>query len=180
MLWGRSELLRESLHSVEIVALGLSIVAIVLAGLSAWYTRSQATWTRHGALESAKQVAIETARHHAERQPKLEASIDDVNGDMNFLRLDVVLASPVQIDGVAVRIRPGQGLRFVPGVLGVPAESDGQAAESYSGTITKYARMSSWRVEAIPGVERQSDITIDVRARVGEETWVSTHQVALP
>lgn len=179
-MWRRSELLREILHSVDIVALGLSIVAIVLAGLSAWYTRSQATWTRHGSLETAKQVAIETARHHAERQPKLAASIDDVNGDMNFLRLDVVLASPVQIDGVAVRIRPGQGLRFVPGVLGVPADSDGQAAESYSGTITKYARMSSWRVEGIPGQQPQTDVTIDVTARVGDETWESTHQLALP
>lgn len=103
-----------------------------------------------------------------------------MNGDMNFLRLVVVLASPVQIDGVAVRIRPGQGLWFVPGVLGVPAESDGRAAESYSGTITKYARLSSWRVESIPGEDPQPDITIDVKARVGEETWVSTHQVALP
>lgn len=79
---------------MDIAALALSILAVVLAGTSAWYTRSQAKWTKRGALESSKLNSIEAARHHEERRPQLEASIDDVNGDMAFLRLDVVLAWP--------------------------------------------------------------------------------------
>ena len=165
---------------MEIAALTLSIVAVVLAGMSAWYTRSQAQWTKRGALESSKLSAIEASRHHEERRPKLEASIDDVNGDMGFLRLKVVLASPEPIDGVTVRIRPSQGLRFTDGVSGVLAGSDGLTAESYSGEITKYARSSAWRVEDIPGQPTQDEVTIDLTARVGDETWESTHKVPRP
>jgi hypothetical protein len=165
---------------VDIAALALSIVAVVLAGMSAWYTRSQAEWTKRGALESSKLNAIEAARHHEERRPQLEASIDDVNGDMAFLRLDVVLASPEPVDAVTVRIRPSQGLRFTTGVLGVPAGTDGLTADSYSGEITKYARSSAWRVESISGQPTPEEVTVDVIARVGDETWESTHRVPLP
>lgn len=122
---------------VDVAALVLSVVAVVLAGASAWYTRSQAEWTKRGALESSRLTSIETARHHEERRPKLAASVEDVNEDMGFLRLEVVLASPEPIDSVTARIRPSQGVRFTPGVSGVPAIGDGLAAHSYSGLITK-------------------------------------------
>jgi hypothetical protein len=165
---------------VDIAALALSIVAVVVAGTSVWYTRSQAEWTKRGALESSKLRAIEAARHYEERRPSLEASIDDVNGDMAFLRLEVVLASPEPVDTVRVRIRPSQGLRFTPGISGVPAGSNGLTASSYSGEITKYARTSAWRIEHTPGQPKQDEVTIDVTAAVGDEQWESTHRVPLP
>ncbi|MER7609197.1 hypothetical protein [Nocardioides sp. NPDC127503] len=165
---------------MDVAALVLSGIAIVLAGASAWYTRSQAKWTKRGALESSRLTSIEAARHHDERLPKLEASVDDVNGDMGFLRLDVVLASPEPIDSVTVRIRTSQGVRFTPGVLGVPAIGDGLVARSYSGQITKWARSTAWRIEGIPAQPMPDELTIDVTARVGEEAWESTHRVPMP
>lgn len=165
---------------VDVAALVLSVVAVVLAGASAWYTRSQAEWTKRGALESSRLTLIEAARHHDERQPKLEASIDDVNGDMGFLRLEVVLASPEPIDSVTARIRPSQGVRFTPGVSGVAAIGDGLAARSYSGQITKWARSTAWRIESVPAQRMSDELTIDVTAHVGEEAWESTHRVPMP
>lgn len=165
---------------MDVAALVLSIVAVVLAGASAWYTRSQAKWTKRGALESSRLTSIEAARRHDERRPTLEASVEDVNGDMGFLRLQVVLASSEPIDSVTVRIRPSQGVRFTPGVSGVPAIGDGLTARSYSGQITKWARSTAWSIEGIPARPMPGELTIDVTAHVGEEAWESTHRVTMP
>lgn len=165
---------------MDVAALVLSVVAVVLAGASAWYARSQAEWTKRGALESSRLTSIEATRHHDERQPKLEASVEDVNGDMGFLRLAIVLVSPERIDSVTVRIRPSQGVRFTPGVLGVPAVGDGLVARSYSGQVTKWARSAAWRIESVPAQPMSDELTIDVTAHVGEEAWESTHRVPMP
>jgi hypothetical protein len=113
---------------MALAALIVSVVALLVSGVSAFYTRRQA-----GA--ETESTAIERRRHHAERAPDLSADCEDVNGDQAFLRLRVSNDSDEPIDRLEVELPSRSPMTFPLGLTGVPADSDGRHASSYEGPI---------------------------------------------
>jgi len=105
--------------SVAIASFVLSIVAIVVAGLSALYTRRQAVATA-GVHE------IERSRRLDERRPRLSAKIDRLGATSG--RLVVTLESDEPLSAVELAIPEGQGVTFNRNVVGVHPVRPGDLA----------------------------------------------------
>ncbi len=153
---------------MAVAALIISILALLAAGLSAWYARSQA----HHQAEATR---IERDRRHGERAPDFEAEIEDVNGDGGFYRLWVTLTSVEALDQISVELPSTCAFVFTPGIHGV---ADNRHAESYEGKIEPNGR-ACWRVELVHEnyTEKQKLL---VRSQEGADKWSRQVVVDVP
>jgi|SRR5215472_14222813 len=86
---------------MAVASLILAIIAILVAGASAAYTRKQAT-------EQAKVASIERDRRHDELTPEFEITCEARDNDGNRAELNLELTGPAgltELDPVTVRIR---------------------------------------------------------------------------
>jgi len=153
---------------MALAALILSILALLVSGLSAWYARTQA----HAAKEA---TAIERDRRHGERAPHFDAEIEDVNGDGGFYRLWITVTSEEALDDVSVELPPACSFGFTPGIHGV---SDSRHADSYEGEIEPGGR-ACWRVELVPDHHKDREKVL-VSARRGTGKWSRQVPVEVP
>ncbi|HVB45255.1 MAG TPA: hypothetical protein VNF47_21475 [Streptosporangiaceae bacterium] len=100
-------------------SLVIALIALVIALLSAIYTRRQA-------VEAAGLHEIERARHLEERRPTLSGEIKRLGGAT--ARLDVTLESHEPLSAVEVVIPRGQGITFDRNVYGVVPVKPGNVA----------------------------------------------------
>jgi DNA-binding transcriptional regulator YdaS (Cro superfamily) len=127
---------------MAVAALVLSIVAVVVAGLSAWYTRSQAV--------SAEGVRrIEAARRQDELRPSLDAEYVDASDTREGQRPGVKLTNrgPLDLDHVDVSAVPAHRAyeAVIEGLYDY--RTDGTAPVHETGILR---RGESWTFEVIP------------------------------
>jgi hypothetical protein len=96
---------------VVIAAFVVSVVALIIALVSAGYTRLQGVETR-------RLRQIEASRRQEERTPRLAGEVESVN-DGGWFRLWLTLESTTPLLGLAVRIVQGEGVSFTSGQNGV-------------------------------------------------------------
>lgn len=121
------------------VALVVSVLALLAAGASAWYAR-----------EAAR---IDGQRRHAERTPTFLAEVQDVNGNGEFLRLWLTLASVEVMERITVELPDPCSFRFTSNVAGV---ADDRHASSYEGAVLPGGRVC-WRVEPVGDLRLQGE-----------------------
>jgi hypothetical protein len=151
---------------MAVVALIVSVLALLVAGASAWYARSQA----HAQAEA---TGIERDRRQAERRPTFDAEIEDVNDDGGFYRLWLTLTSPEPLDGISVELPPACVFVFASNISGV---RDRRHAESYEGEINP-GRRACWRIE-LSGDWKEESLLVE--ARRGAAKWGQRVTVKVP
>ena len=156
---------------MAVAALLVSLAALGISGLSAFYTRRQAR-------AETESTAIERRRHHAERSPALSADVEDVNGDQLNLLLRISNDSNESIDRLEVELPSRSPMTFPLGLTGVPPDSDGRHASSYDGPIRPGER-AVWRVELDEDTPEEK-VVARVRSFRGEEHWDHRVTVELP
>jgi hypothetical protein len=151
-----------------IAAFVISVLAIVVSGLSVVYVRSQAL--------SAKGLAgIERARHHDERTPRFEAEIEAVSG--GWFRLWLRLTSSEALTSLEVDADESSGITFTSGQQGVdPSGSSPLRATAMTGLVPD-AR-EAWRI-SLPA-KRPEQMRLLVRAQAGDDRWDVPVLVAVP
>jgi hypothetical protein len=105
---------------VEIASFALAVIAVVVAGLSANYSRRQAASAGQQAVEAKKVAAIEQRRFHAALTPKIELTCKarDKSGSQAELALELTGPAGLdRLDQVRVRIRDDQPRQPTPGSL---------------------------------------------------------------
>jgi len=98
---------------VGIASFVLSVVAVVVAGLSANYSRRQAASAGEQAVEAKKVTAIEQRRYHASLTPKIDLTCDarDQSGTLAVLTLELTGPAGLErLDEVRVRLASTAGL----------------------------------------------------------------------
>lgn len=158
------------LPAMALAALLVSILALLVAGLSALYTRKQAN-------EAEATRRIEQDRRHDERQPHLRARVEPVsNGAWCRLWLELESAEPVTATTVEIL---GSSITFPSNQQGVAsgdqapliATSEGQSPLSQASPLC-------WRVLVDEGQEAQERLLVTCHR--GEERWQSVLSVDLP
>lgn len=105
---------------MEIASLVLSVVAIAVAGISAVYTKRQASSAARQAVEAEKVTAIEQQRLHADLEPVVALTCEASTGDGQYATQTLELTGPAGLDGldeVRVRIRDDMPRQPTPGSL---------------------------------------------------------------
>jgi hypothetical protein len=168
---------------MDVAALVLSIVAILVAGISAYYTRQQAA-----AAEGTR--VLEAGRRHQELAPVLEATYVPPEDTRSQVRPGVVLTNrgPLDLDRVEVQAvpPPRTGEAAIEGIYD-PA-TDGRATTHETGPLR---RGESWTaLEVIPavqtvegGVELNRGGTASFRCTcyvAGEDPWTVVIRVNFP
>lgn len=126
---------------MTVTALVLSVVAVLIAGMSAWYTRRQAIST-----EAASR--IDAARQHGELQPTLVGEYVQVSDTREGRRPGVKLTNdgPMDLDHVEVSLVPAHRLDEAP-IEGIyDYQTRGTASVHQTGTLR---RGESWTFEVI-------------------------------
>lgn len=105
---------------MEIASFVLAVIAVVVAGLSANYSRRQAASAREQVAEAKKVGAIEHGRFHSGLTPKIELTCKarDKSGTQAVLTLELTGPAGLdRLDEVRVRIRDDQPRQPTPGSL---------------------------------------------------------------
>jgi hypothetical protein len=105
---------------VAIASFVLSVVAIAVAGVSAVYTKRQASSAARQAVEAEKVTAIEQKRLHADLEPVMALTCEARTRDGQYATLTLELTGPAGLAGldeVRVRIRDDMPRQRTPGSL---------------------------------------------------------------
>lgn len=154
---------------MTIAALVISIVAILIAAASGWFTLRQAR-----AAEATDQR--DRLRHLAEREPKLTGSIESVNNG-GWWKLNLRLTEGNLLAEVSLTIVEGDGVEFAGNQLGVPGPAPRPTAVTVK--ALKRGAAATWRVLLSGDRSRQMRLTATCRGE-GGETWEVPVWVDLP
>lgn len=143
-------------------ALVVSVIALVVSGLSAFY---------------AGQVArVERRRQHQERRPEFEARITDSDDGSSDFQLWVSLISAEAMDSVTVVLPDDCAFQFRAQSAGVV---DSTRAESDTeGQVVEHEGLC-WGIKLVSEHHRERQL-IEVVARAGRDEWSRTVVVDVP
>src|ERR1035438_3678266 len=156
---------------MAIASLVLAILAIVIAALSALYTRRQA-------VAAAGVHEIEHSRRLGERRPRLSGKVERLA--TGLCRLVVTLESDEPLTAMQVTIPHGQGVTFDRNVYGVwPGASPGQVAlTAFTYDVAgnpaglKPRGVASWKVDVAE--EHEDTLQLEATCRgLADEQWDS-------
>jgi hypothetical protein len=134
---------------MAVTALVMSVVAIVVAGASAWYTRRQAIATDRQAVSGEGVRRIEAARRHDELQPSLVGEYVAASDTREGQRPGVKLTNegPLDLLRVDVGVIPAHRAHeaAIEGLYDY--RTDGTTPTQETGTLPRGA---SWTLQVIP------------------------------
>jgi len=141
---------------VAVAALGISVIALVIAVASAKYTRDQA-------VESRKMRQIEAERRHQERTPEFAAEVEPVN-DGAWFRLWLTLDGATPLHRIEAHLLDPEGASFTTGQDGVAAGNarPQDAVGDFPDGLLSGDR-HCWRIEL--GKDPSAGTTVRVRVR---------------
>ena len=167
---------------MNVVALVLSVVAILVAGASAWYTRRQAV--------SAEAVrAIESGRRHDELHPVLVGTYVGASDTRDGQRPGVRLTNngPLDLDRVVVEVIPAHRAQEAA-LEGIYDDRTGRTVSVHE--ISRLPRGESWTFGVIPirdliegrhELDRGGTAMFRCTSRAaGYEPWVDVVSVDFP
>jgi|SRR5665647_450052 len=158
---------------VTVASFVISIVALVAAGASAWFTRTQA--------QAAHEIAfIDRARAHDEREPKYALSVRPLNPGQPVyyqLRARLISAGPVSISAIEL-LEPESGVKFTPGIEGVDPSTPSPVRAGSHPEPVAVGDEAVWQLEVDDEADR--DLTVRVTSMIGAEIWVSVERVSVP
>ena len=134
---------------MAVAALVLSVVAIIVAGVSSWYTRRQAAAADRQAVSAEEVRRIETARRHDELKPSLFGEYVAANDTREGQRPGVKLTNtgPLDLLRVYVEVIPAHRAHEAA-IEGLhDYRTDGTAPGHETGMLR---RGESWTFEVIP------------------------------
>ncbi|NCT91960.1 hypothetical protein GXB85_13515 [Cellulomonas sp. APG4] len=167
---------------IEIAALVVSVVALILAGLSVLYTHRQA-------VAVAESTRIDRARRHDERQPRLQVGLRPLNKqdvDRRHLHLAIRLDGPEPLTAVRVEIRDAPGLVFSPSQLGVQARApqpitEGEMRAPRGTDVLAPGGVLTWQLEIDSREPRRPRTArLLIHTFSGDEPWLTQHEVRIP
>jgi len=154
---------------MAIAAFAVSVVAVVIAVLSAVYTRQQA-------ISVQRLAKIEVERRKAERTPAFVGHIEEVN-EGGWYRLVLRLTSAEPLPGVSVEITEGRGVSFMTGQYGVDQSGASPGSAQWNERLAPDST-AVWRVALAE--DRASVVRLNVTARVGGDEWPVAVVVPVP
>jgi hypothetical protein len=154
-----------------VAALIVSLLALVVAVVSAVFTGIQAKHTR--AL-----AEIEASRRHDEQTPILVARIEgvnrnDVTGDAGWYRLRLRLDSAESLDGLTAEVIGTDAVSFAPGQVGVEPTIAAHREPLEPGESV------CWRVE-LPERDRPRAMRLIVRCHRAAAMWPVRVEAEVP
>lgn len=157
---------------MAVTAIVLSIVAILISVVSAWYTRMQG-------VASREQARTDRARRIDEKRPTFDSTVVEFNGG-GWYRLDLTLSSHWPLTRIEVAIVEGNGVRFGRGQTGVrPAGVDDPMTSAEWAEELRPGTTACWKVDLEQ--ERSSSILLEVTGH-GEDgqQWTTPVRVQVP
>ncbi len=160
---------------MALAALVLSVLALLAAGASAFYTKRQAD-------AAARTATLDAERRYEERTPTFDAWIEPVN-DGGWHRLWLRLTSRQGLSAVQVVITEGEGVEFTTGQYGVEPGSRPPVLRATKWGAAGAEGMApdertAWAVQF--SQSRPSEIRLQVTAVQKESTWDVTVPVKTP
>jgi hypothetical protein len=159
--------------AMALASLAISIFALLVAGASAVYTRSQSRSTEIMAKNDA-------ARRREERTPDIELEVEPVNNG-GWYRLWLRLLGKEPLTDVTVEIVEPAYVRFTQGTDGVDRNPDLQNRVGRTGSILIGGDFA-WRVEWRDQEETPKSIRLKIACRGSEagDVWFMTKVVDVP
>jgi hypothetical protein len=166
-------------RQVSVAALIISIVAILVAGVAAYYTRRQ---SRAADVTAAN----DSSRRHDELTPRFSASLVSLAGSVGLYTLRLHLEGPQPLSAVSVRLLDApRGMRFTSEQAGVAADAPAPVLNAFAvppdGIALRPYEHSDWQFE----ITYPDDFPVDglkllVDANAGEQQWQVRVPVPLP
>ena len=157
------------LCQMVVAAFVMSVLAIVVSGVSVVYVRSQA-------MAATEISDIERSRHLAERTPRFGAEVESMN-DGGWFRLWLRLTSDQAMDEVEVTLDQDAGITFTSGQEGVDPADRSHLHAKVPSKLGQRER-TAWGVALRK--ERPRQTTLLVQAQAGRDSWSTSLVVALP
>ncbi|MFF4592441.1 hypothetical protein [Amycolatopsis sp. NPDC001319] len=166
---------------MTVAAFVVSIVALLVAGLSVFYTKQQAA-------AATKTAQLEAARRHDEEQPALTDGEVQPKNQGGWYRLHFRILHSPALARVEAEIVDTRGVSFRQGVDGVPPRREGRALDAfYVPEFNRVANKESlgtgdalyWVLE----FEEERDKIIHIRLTchaIDGRKWTIHRQVASP
>ena len=153
---------------MALVALLVSILALIFAGASAYYTRQQA----HSQYRVER---IEAQRHSAERTPEWEPLFERTGDGGGLLRLRLKSLEP--LDSIAICIVEGEGIHFTPSQTGI------DPSEPYPPRNATWERINpgeaaTWRLALAE--DRSRDLNLRLLCTARDDGWEVPVRIDIP
>lgn len=164
MISARRRLGRGTMVNMTVASLVVSIVALMAAVASAWFTHAQARAAQHA-------VTIERERAHDERKPKFAVTFRPLNPGQpvyHQLRVRLMSSTPASIPAI-VLLEPRSGVKFTPGIEGVDPGDPSPVKAGFHHQPIDVGAEAVWQLEVED--DAASDLMVRITSKIGDETW---------
>jgi len=163
-------------HCMTRAALLISILALVVAVLSARYTRQQAR-------AAGATAEIDKARRHDELVPRFAAELEPMPNSSLYCRLRLRLDSRQSLTALTVRLLEAPvDVQFTHGQTGTDPRARAPVHEAFaiarSGVALRADEQAIWQIELNSVPNRGLRLQVD--AQIGDEVWQVPVTVPIP